>query len=74
MIRLKPKKSVAKNAIKFKGEVPISEFENKEDKSASENAKTLKKKMIEDEISEKGKVEKQSSTWPIPRGPRDASC
>ena len=38
----KAKTSVAKNAIKFKGEVPISEFENKEDKSASENAKTLK--------------------------------
>ena len=39
----KAKNSVTKNAIKFKGEVPISEFENKEDKSASENAKALKK-------------------------------
>ena len=38
----KAKNSVTKNAIKFKGEVPISEFENKEDKSASENAKALK--------------------------------
>lgn len=35
----KAKNSVTKNAIEFKGEVPISEFENKEDKSASENAK-----------------------------------
>ena len=38
----KSKNSITKNAIKFKGEVPISEFENKEDKSASENAKALK--------------------------------
>ena len=38
----KAKNSVTKNAIKFKGEVPISEFENKEDKSASEDAKALK--------------------------------
>ena len=38
----KAKNSVTKNAIKFKGEVAISEFENKEDKSASENAKALK--------------------------------
>ena len=38
----KSKISVTKNAIKFKVEVPISEFKNKEDKSASENAKPLK--------------------------------
>ena len=38
----KAKNSVTKNAIKFKGEVSVSEFENKEDKSASENAKALK--------------------------------
>ena len=38
----KAKNSITKNASKFKGEIPISEFENKEDKSASENAKSLK--------------------------------
>ena len=38
----KAKNPVTKNAIKFKGEVPISEFENREDKSVSENAKALK--------------------------------
>ena len=38
----KSKISITKNAIKFKVEVPISEFKNKEDKSASENAKALK--------------------------------
>ena len=42
MITSKAKTSVTKNAIKFKGEVTISEFENKEDKAASENAKALK--------------------------------
>ena len=36
------KNSITKNEIKFKGEVPILEFENKEDKSDSENAKALK--------------------------------
>ena len=40
--RSKAKNSVTKNASKFKREVPESEFENKEDKSASENAKALK--------------------------------
>ena len=39
---LKHDTSIAKNASKFKREVPISEFENKEDKSASESAKALK--------------------------------
>ena len=38
----KAKNSITKNAIKFKWEVPMSEFENKEDKSASENAEALK--------------------------------
>ena len=40
--RSKAKNSITKNASKFKKEVPISEFENNEDKSASENAKALK--------------------------------
>ena len=40
--RSKGKNSITKNARKFKREVPMSEFENKEDKSASENAKALK--------------------------------
>ena len=38
----KAKNSITKNASKFKREIPISEFENREDKSASENAKALK--------------------------------
>ena len=40
--RSKAKNLITKNASKFKREVPMSEFENKEDKSASERAKTLK--------------------------------
>ena len=40
--RSKAKHSITKNASKFKSEVPVPEFENKEDKSASENAKALK--------------------------------
>ena len=38
----KVKNSITKNASKFKREVPMSEFENKEHKSPSENAKALK--------------------------------
>ena len=41
----KAKNSMTKNASKFKGEVPISEYEKKEHKSASENAKALKYKI-----------------------------
>ena len=40
--RSKAKNSIAKNASKFNREVPMPEFENKEDKSASRNAKALK--------------------------------
>ena len=40
--RSKDKTSITKNATKFKGEVTMSEFENKEHKSASENSKVLK--------------------------------
>ena len=70
----KAKNSVTKNAIKFKGEVAISEFENKEDKSASENAKALKN-IIKSKIKsvKKEKWKKKSSTWPIPKAPREAS-
>ena len=67
--RSKAKNSITKNASKFKREVPVSEFENKEDKSASENAKALKYDLVQNEICEKGKVEKQSSTWPISKDP-----
>ena len=49
----------------------MPEFESKEDKSASENAKALKH--IHDQVQD-GKVEKQSTTWPIPKNPREASC
>ena len=40
--RSKAKNSITKNASKFKREVTMPEFENREDKSASENAKALK--------------------------------
>ena len=40
--RSKAKNSITKNATKFKREVTMPEFENREDKSASENAKALK--------------------------------
>ena len=63
----KAKNSIAKNAIKFKREVPISEFESKEDKSAAENAKALKN-MIKSKMKsvKKKKWKKQSFTWPMP--------
>ena len=40
--RSKAKNSITKNAAKFKSDVPMPEFENREDKSVSENAKVLK--------------------------------
>ena len=40
--RSKAKNSITKNTTKFKGEVTMPELENKEHKSASENAKVLK--------------------------------
>ena len=40
--RSKAKNSISKNATKFKREVTMPEVENREDKSASENAKALK--------------------------------
>ena len=40
--RSKAKNSITKNAAKFKGEVTMPEFENKEHKSASENSKVSK--------------------------------
>ena len=40
--RSKATNSITKNATKFKREITMPEFENKEDKSASENAKALK--------------------------------
>ena len=40
--RSKAKNSITKNATKFKGEVTMPEFENKEHKSASVNSKVLK--------------------------------
>ena len=42
--RSKAINSITKNAIKFKREVTMPEFENREDKSAPENAKALKHK------------------------------
>ena len=47
----------------------MSEFENKGDKSASENAKALKYDHVQNEISEREKVEKQRSTWPTSKDP-----
>ena len=74
--RSKAKNLITKNMSKFKREVPMSEFENKEDKSPSENAKALKNinYQVLDEIDERGKGEKQSSTWSIPKAPRGATC
>ena len=40
--RSKAKNSTTKNAAKFKREVTMPEFENREEKSASENVKALK--------------------------------
>ena len=40
--RSQAKNSISKNATKFKREVTMPEIENREDKSASENAKALK--------------------------------
>ena len=40
--RSKAKNSISKNATKFKREVTMPEIDNREDKSASENAKALK--------------------------------
>ena len=40
--RSKAKNSISKNATKFKREVTMPEIENREDKSASENAKTMR--------------------------------
>ena len=37
-----PKPQIAKNATKFKREITMAEFEIRQDKSASENAKALK--------------------------------
>ena len=40
--RSQAKNSISKNVTKFKREVTMPEFENREDKSASGNAKALK--------------------------------
>ena len=40
--RSKATNSITKNATKFKREITMPEFENREDKSASENAEALK--------------------------------
>ena len=40
--RSKAKNSISKNATKFKREVTMPEFENREGKPVSENAKALK--------------------------------
>ena len=41
-LRFKSKNSITKNSTKLKREVTMPGFENREDKSASENAKALK--------------------------------
>ena len=63
----KAKNSITKNACKFKGEVPISEFENQEDKSASENAKAVKNKIksrMKSVKKEKGKNKALHGQYP----------
>ena len=47
----------------------MPELENREDKSASENAKT----QVYDEIHERRKVHKQSIAWPVSQDSREAS-
>ena len=59
--RSKAKNSITKNASNFKREVPMSEFENKEDKSASENAKALKNMIKTKMKSVKG--ENNTNRW-----------
>ena len=68
--RSKAKNSISKNATKFKREVTMPEIENREDKSASENAKALNQY----EVNERREVEKQSIAWPVSKDPREASC
>ena len=48
----------------------MPEFENREDKSASENAKALKHIF---KSNERRKVERQSIAWPVSQDPREAS-
>ena len=67
--------SISKNATKFKREVTMPEIENREDKSASENAKALKHVFkCQDEVNERRKVDKQSIAWPASKDPSEASC
>ena len=63
----KDKNSITKNASKFKEEIPISEFENKEDKPASENAQALKnmiKSKMKSEKREKWKNKALHGQYP----------
>lgn len=48
--RSEAKNSTAKNADKFEKEVAMVEFENREDKSSSVNAKALKHNIIKSKI------------------------
>ena len=70
--RSKVKNSITKNASKFKREVPMSEFEKKEDKSASENAKAPKN-MIKSKMKPM-KEEKWKNKALHGQDPREASC
>ena len=74
--RSKAENSITKNASKFKREVPMPEFENKEDKSASENAKALKH-MIASKMKsvkeEKWKNKAPHGQYPIPKDPSSIS-
>ena len=73
---LKIKNSISKNVTKFKREVTMPEIENREHKSASENAKTLKhgfKSKMKSMKQEKWK-NKALHAWPVPKDPREASC
>ena len=60
--RSEAKNSTAKNADKFEKEVAMVEFENREDKLSSVNAKPLKHNynQVQDKSNERRKVERQS--------------
>ena len=74
--RSKAKNSISKNATNFKRKVTMPEIENREDKSASENAKALKhvfKSRMKSMKEEKWK-NKAAIAWAVSKDPREASC
>ena len=71
--RSKATNSITKNATKFKREITMPEFENREDTSASENAKALKH-IFKSRMKSMKDVERQSFAWPVSQDTREATC